>query len=750
MRKKLGVFLMSAVMAAQLIAPSCTVLAEPIVSEDTQTTFDDASQIDDDAAMQEADSSKKNSELVDGEKAAKYLLENEETNVIKQVTTDESDSSLPESYDLRDLGVVTPVKSQNPWGTCWGFAAIAACETSILSDSGKTYEETQLDLSEHHLANFARSYLKDGSSQNGEGIHVINEEETFNTGGWLFTAASVLSSGIGPVDESLIPYRGKNSTTEHAYFINFWYSEKDDWSIPSDYEFVQSYSLKESNMLLSPAVYSSDIDPLECDDMDEREAAYEGYDASATDTIKKELMNGHAVSIAFCADTYMPGQDSGVSMYLNTEDNKWTHYTFDGGVPNHAVTIVGWDDSIQATDFLDHTNDEYGDGQAHQPEGNGAWIVKNSWGAETEEFPNTIPMTSWGVQDEEGKATGYFYISYYDRSLIMPETFSFDTNTEDVNDATMVDQYDFLQAETVKAWADKNGLQAANVFTAEADGDIQYVSCQTNTENMSTTYEIYLLNDGAVTPDDGTLAATINEDYAHAGYHKATLSEPVHVTKGQEYSVIVTSCCQSEDQLYYGLSVSTGENEAYVTEYNRKILYQHRGDEDNSAYKDDLKKYYAKGVVQKGESYIYMNELGQWGDFADIIPYLQADEQYQNYDFDNFSIKAYLSFSDSAVASDSVSDYMTTELTYADPETGIYMPYIFKAIGVLVGILVLLILFIILLVRRHKKKKKIKKMMKLAEKVPALEAEIEELRSKLKSQDGSWEEETTAEDASKE
>lgn len=55
-------------------------------------------------------------------------------------------SALPSSYDVRDEGVVRPVKRQNPWGTCWGFAAIAAAETSILSEMGTTYEEFPLDL----------------------------------------------------------------------------------------------------------------------------------------------------------------------------------------------------------------------------------------------------------------------------------------------------------------------------------------------------------------------------------------------------------------------------------------------------------------------------------------------------------------------------------------------------------------------------------------------------------------------------
>ena len=44
-------------------------------------------------------------------------------------------ASLPDEYDLRDVdgkSYVTPVKSQNPWSTCWAFATDAALESSML------------------------------------------------------------------------------------------------------------------------------------------------------------------------------------------------------------------------------------------------------------------------------------------------------------------------------------------------------------------------------------------------------------------------------------------------------------------------------------------------------------------------------------------------------------------------------------------------------------------------------------------
>ena len=51
-------------------------------------------------------------------------------------------SEFPSEFDLRDLSRVTPVKVQDPWGTCWAFAATAAAETSILSKMGSAKAST--------------------------------------------------------------------------------------------------------------------------------------------------------------------------------------------------------------------------------------------------------------------------------------------------------------------------------------------------------------------------------------------------------------------------------------------------------------------------------------------------------------------------------------------------------------------------------------------------------------------------------
>ena len=52
----------------------------------------------------------------------------------------ELDISLPESFDLREVGVLTPVRDQRMTNTCWAFGSTAAVESSYLLNGSNLYD----------------------------------------------------------------------------------------------------------------------------------------------------------------------------------------------------------------------------------------------------------------------------------------------------------------------------------------------------------------------------------------------------------------------------------------------------------------------------------------------------------------------------------------------------------------------------------------------------------------------------------
>ncbi len=527
---------------------------------------------------------------------------------------DDTASTLPRAYDLRDPNsdgdrsdsVVTPIKSQNPWNSCWGFATVAACETSILSEMGVSYADYNLDLSELQLVNAV--YKADGApasvvgeDQAGEGYHSLSSDPNlgFRNGGWLAYASSVFAAGIGPVLESQAPYQNtgiykgasldplylcnttvkspdggsatqtaedltdaqiaakeaEGATVEKLGYSGDFYDENGklaytDWTMNGtkldqdtngNWWNVSSYSLEQSNILPETRI------------VDEKTGKVTGLDPTAVADVKSELYAGRGVSVAFCADTSSPDQAMTESKYISTE---WAHYTYTEATVTHGVTIVGWDDDYDAANFAKGFENSKEGAAVHTPAGNGAWLVKNSWGAETEDFPNN---SSWGIV-ENGKHTGYFWISYYDKSITGFETFDFDLNSYGDTTEYAVDQYDYLASDGPVVVDSKTPVSAANIFTAQTGQALRTLSCATYATDTTVTFQVYLLDDEATTPTQAghsELVYTQEQTFEYAGYHRVTLDgeDWIAMRAGQRYAVVVT---QKDDSgtYYYGCAVS--------------------------------------------------------------------------------------------------------------------------------------------------------------------------------------------------
>jgi C1A family cysteine protease len=180
-------------------------------------------------------------------------------------------------------------------------------------------------------------------------------------------------------------------------------------------------------------------------------------------------------------------------------------YYFNGTADsNHAVGLVGWDDNFDKSKF------------SPAAPGNGAWIIKNSWG------------TGWGD-------SGYFYISYYDADIA--------TNNFAFEGADPTTKYDRVYQYDPLGWVGNigNGANTAwfsNIFTAGGNDRLKAVSFYVS--GLNAPYVLYIYTGvTAGAPTSGSLAFSQSGTLADAGYHTIPLASPVELTSGENFSVVV-------------------------------------------------------------------------------------------------------------------------------------------------------------------------------------------------------------------
>ncbi len=352
-----------------------------------------------------------------------------------------SNSYSMERFTLQDEFVLD-VRDQGVSDDCWAFSTLASIESNLLKNQINTDY-----LSIAHLELMTQNSLYTPS--------FITFSRDFNSGGKLeYTAAYVLNNW-GPIKESELPFQTITNLIANTTTIN----QIDVTSKKASVDVDDIFYLNNSQGICSE---------------------------NSIKTIKQYLVNHGALA---------------ASLYFDTKSNysNGAYYYYNGSnISNHAVTIVGWDDNIEVTNFKNNATRK------------GAWIVKNSYGTTNGE-------------------NGYYYISYDDVNICTNIVGFYNT---DLNVSDEAYYYDDLGTNvTLKSKSDVNYV--ANIFTKQnANAEkIDKITFASNNEGIN--YTVYYASNASLKDYVEIAKGTTS----HAGYISIIPSKDIYVT--EKFSIIV-------------------------------------------------------------------------------------------------------------------------------------------------------------------------------------------------------------------
>lgn len=244
-------------------------------------------------------------------------------------------------------------------------------------------------------------------------------------------------------------------------------------------------------------------------------------------------------------------------MYSELNFNPQTNsYYYSGPTTdyNHAVCIVGWDDNYSKKNFI---------GGAP---GNGAFIVKNSWGSE------------WGDK-------GYFYVSYYDKLFANSDDNVVFMNAEPTTNYDNIYQYDPL-GYVGRYGFNSNVAWFSNIFTANGNEMLKATSFYVLKPNAAYNLYVYVDPKGK-NPASGTLATVKRGVIPTAGYKTIQLNRLLPLIKGHKFSIVL------------------------------KLTIPNLNDPVTIEY--PLEDYSSKATSKPGESYVSRNGI-IWMDMTSLVP----------------------------------------------------------------------------------------------------------------------------------
>lgn len=289
---------------------------------------------------------------------------------------------LPTSYnsDPSKLKYVPDIRDQSLFNSCWAFASMSTLESLMMKHDKveKTTDENKdkYDFSEVHLEYaLSNKNLEDGG-------YGVTREALVDGGDDMFTAMYITRER----DEAKNIYNGPVAEKDFA----MKYKIDPLKEVPyTDEEIAEN--MKAKSLDFTPSSYTT---------MSFTDVKLSDEQINARNNIiKKAIINNGAVSVGIYCGSVSGDFKQGFIDHTDESGNVDTVYYYnDPSYPNHAVSIVGYDDNYPKenfAEFADYLTDKPENNYPTTPSHNGAFFCRNSWG------------TSFAGQDG-----GYFYMSY--------------------------------------------------------------------------------------------------------------------------------------------------------------------------------------------------------------------------------------------------------------------------------------------------------------------------------------------------
>lgn len=373
-------------------------------------------------------------------------------------TVDPDDAKIFLEESIADWIAGYPsLRNQGSYNTCWAFATMAMAEIDMvrsgLAGSDVDYSEMALAYAMYHT----KSDPLDGISD--DTMSLSSELAYLQFGGSESWAMQTLAQWAGVKDEASYPYGDTSSLSNLSTM---------------DYSSNAAYLLSYSEVNLS----------------------------ENADLVKGYITNGKAVFVPIYVAT------SSTSTYYNWKTGGY--YCPDSVTPNHAVAIVGYDNSYSKDNFTE------------TPEGDGAWLVRNSWGGTNE-------------SGEYAQYYGYFWVSYYDKSL------SGAAYVADFGNKPYDNNYQYDGGVQSSAYMGST-IVAANIFTASAceREELDAVSIDLSSAQTDYCVEVYVNLSDESDPTSGELVSSAQGTSGLAGLTQIPLDKVVSLQAGEKFAVVVT------------------------------------------------------------------------------------------------------------------------------------------------------------------------------------------------------------------